>query len=296
MGMSASQVRLLSLTSRMHDLEFQAQGVQYSKLDLADDENEAYEKYLDAMDASKLQMTVVTANGNEFKDVTYTNLVSRSAGVLQSMYAVTNAEGNILLPEQITSKIDVNTLDSLDSFLEIVGKNYLYSARADLTTTDEIFAEMKNDGNYDYWKSIYYQIIGYQNDNGEFVNSRGYDTIYAEKTTDRDWLMNGINNAELFLCKMTTKSDTLNGSSINIFAKTGVAEDPDITETYSEELVNEARTEYEHRVKELDIKDSKLDLTLSQIDTQHNALKTEYDSVKQIVSKSIERSYKTFNA
>ena len=37
MGMSASQVRLLSLTSRMHDLEFQAQAIQYTKLDLADD-------------------------------------------------------------------------------------------------------------------------------------------------------------------------------------------------------------------------------------------------------------------
>ena len=34
MGMSASQARLLSLTSRLHDLEAQAQGLQYTKLDL----------------------------------------------------------------------------------------------------------------------------------------------------------------------------------------------------------------------------------------------------------------------
>ena len=296
MGMSASQVRLLSLTSRMHDLEFQAQAIHYTKLDLADDENEAYEEYLDAMDASKLQMSVVTANGTEFKDVTYTNLVSKSSGIVQSMYAVTNVAGEILLPEQIANNIGVNTLDSLDSFLEIVGRKYLYSGRADLNTAADVFAKMKEDGNYDYWKAIYYQIIGYQDDNGKVVNSRGYNSIYADKTTDRDWLMDGINNAELFLYKMTTDSNKLNNEKINIFAQTGVAEDPDIVETYSEELVNEARTNYEHRVKELDIKDSKLDLTLSQIDSQHNALKTEYDSVKQIVSKSIERSYKTFNA
>jgi chaperonin cofactor prefoldin len=95
---------------------------------------------------------------------------------------------------------------------------------------------------------------------------------------------------------MQSSQDLLNGDGVNIFAQTGVSEDVDLTETYSEELVNEARTKYEHRVKELDTQDSKLDLQLSQIDTQHNALKTEYDTVKQIVSKSIERSYKTFNA
>lgn len=296
MGMSASQVRLLSLTSRMHDLEFQAQGIHYTKLALADDENEAYENYLEAMDASKLQLNVVTPNGNEFRDLTYATLVSHSAGIVHSMYAVTNVNGQIMLPEQITKNIGINTLDSVDSFLEIVGRNYLYTGRADLETRDDVFAQMKEDGNYDYWKAIYYQIVGCQDDNGKVINSRGYDSIYADKCSDRDWLMDGINNAELFLCKMEMANNTVNGEKVNIFAQTGVAEDPDITETYSEELVNEARVEYEHRIKELDIKETKLDLTLSQIDQQHNALKTEYDSVKQIVSKSVERSFKTFDA
>ena len=49
-------------------------------------------------------------------------------------------------------------------------------------------------------------------------------------------------------------------------------------------------------IDDVDAKETKLDLKLAQIDTQHNALQTEYDSIKQIVSKNIERSYKTFNA
>ena len=53
MGMSASQVRLLSLTSRMHDLEFQAQGIHYTKLDIANDHNEAYDDYLEAIEKVK---------------------------------------------------------------------------------------------------------------------------------------------------------------------------------------------------------------------------------------------------
>lgn len=303
MGMSASQVRLLSLTSRMHDLEFQAQAIHYTKLDLADDQNEAYDIYLESMDASKLQMSVVTANGQEFRDVSYKNLVNQSEGIVQSMYAITNAKGQIILPEKLYNVLNQKItgtenfpLENLDTFLDAVATTYLYSGRFDLDTTEARISEMKQDGNYDYWKSIYYQIVGFKNDQGDFVDGRGIDFIYNDKLADRDWLMNGINNAEVFLYKMQSKKDSFVGDKVNIFAQTGVAEDRDIKETYSEELVNEARMAYEKRVKELDIKDQKLDLTLSQIDSEHNALKTEYDSVKQIVSKSVERSYKTFNA
>ena len=109
--------------------------------------------------------------------------------------------------------------------------------------------------------------------------------------------MDGINNAEIFLYKLTAEKDvSTDNEKINIFAQSGVAEDQDIAEVNSDELISEARMAYEKRIKELDFRDQELDLTLSQIDQQHNALKTEYDSVKQIVSKSVERSFKTFNA
>lgn len=303
MGMSASQVRLLSLTSRMHDLEFQAQGIHYTKLDIANDHNEAYEEYLEATEATKLQMSVVTANGQEFRDVSYKNLVNQSEGIVSAMYAITNAKGQILLPEKLynvlNQKIDGTNnfpLENLDTFLDAVAKTYVYSGRPELDTVDKRIAQMKTDGNYNYWKSIYYQIVGFKNDEGKFVDGRGIDFIYNDKISDRDWLMEGINNAEVFLYKMESKKNIFEGDKINIFAQTGVAEDQDITETNSDELISEARMAYEKRIKELDFRDQELDLTLSQIDQQHNALKTEYDSVKQIVSKSVERSFKTFNA
>ena len=303
MGMSASQVRLLSLTSRMHDLEFQAQGIHYTKLDIANDHNEAYDEYLEATEATKLQMSVVTANGQEFRDVSYKNLVNKSEGIVSAMYAVTNAKGQILLPEKLYNVLNQKIpgtenfpLENLDTFLDAVAQTYVYSGRADLDTTAARIAEMKKDGNYNYWKSIYYQIVGFKNDSGDFVDGRGIDFIYNDKIADRDWLVEGINNAEVFLYKMESKKDTFEGDKVNIFAQTGVAEDQDMAEVSSDELISEARMKYEKRIKELDFRDQELDLTLSQIDQQHNALKTEYDSVKQIVSKSVERSFKTFNA
>lgn len=297
MGMSASQVRLLSLTSRMHDLEFQAQGIHYTKLDIANDHNEAYDEYLEATEATKLQMSVVTANGQEFRDVSYKNLVNKTEGIVSAMYAVTNAKGQVYLPEKVTSCLGSDTLDTLESFLGIVGKQYVYSGRPEIDTQEAVISQMKKDGIYNYWNAIYNQIVGYQNSQGEYVGARGYDTVYSNKISDRDWLMEGINNAEIFLYKLTADKDvTDDNEKINIFAQSGVAEDQDITEVNSDELISEARMAYEKRIKELDFRDQELDLTLSQIDQQHNALKTEYDSVKQIVSKSVERSFKTFNA
>lgn len=298
MGMSASQARLLSLTSRMHDLEFQAQGIQYSKLDLVNTKQDVYDEYLDTLDSTKYQMTVLTANGNEYQDITYTNMIMANIGNgVHNMYTITNAmTGQILLPEQITSKIDPMP-DNVDSFLEIVAKNYLYSSRMDLNTRDEYIQEMQKDGNYSYWKAIFWQLGGYKDDDGKVVSGRGYATISKENAVDRGWLEKALNSGEVQLFKMTKEENPFNfGDKVNIFAETSLGSDPDLAEVANTELIEEASVKYERAVADIDAKETKLDLQLAQIDTMHNALKTEYDSVKQIVSKNIDRSFKCFNA
>lgn len=297
MGMSASQARLLSLTSRMHDLEAQAQGIQYSKLDLVNLKQKEYDNYLEAIDSTKFQMSVVTANGNEYRDISYTNMISASvSGGIHSMYAITNASGQIYLPDQIASKLKPMP-SSVDDFLEVVAKNYLYSARMDLNTKSEYIAEMQKDGNYNYWKSIYYQLGGYTNKDGDVVSGRGFAAISRENAVDRGWLEKVLNNGEAQLFKMTKEEDEFNvDDKVNIFAETCLSEDVDLAEVANQELIAKASAEYEHAIQDLDAKETKLDLQLSRIDTLHNALKTEYDSVKQIVSKNIDRSFKSFNA
>ena len=296
MGMSASQARLLSLTSRMHDLEYEAQALQYSKLDLADIKNKAYDEYEEALDSTKFQMTMVTADGKEYQDITYQNMIMANAGAVHSLYTLTEAaSGKILLPEQIASKITPMP-NNVDDFLEIVAKNYLYTGRTDLTTKDEYIREMRSDGNYDYWKSIYYQIGGYQVDSGNLVSGRGFIPISKQNAVDRDWLSEALNSGEVSLYKMTKEESFLDGKAVNIFAETSMSSDPDITEVKNQELIDLASVKYEKAIDDVNTKDQKLDLQLAKIDSLHNALKTEYDSVKQIVSKNIDRSFKTFNA
>jgi hypothetical protein len=374
MGMSASQARLLSLTARMHDLEFQAQSIQYSKLDLVNTKQDIYDEYLDVLDSTKYQMSVLTANGNEFRDITYTNMISASVGTgLHSMYIVTNmTTGQVYLPEQITSKIGddskgvdplksainpkkpdgsektvdekldeyltqvaktrvfkdgkdkagnrltsdaaylnaiksdsscsywtsqfFNEMPSEEDFMLVVAKNYLYSSRIDLNDDESYITEMKADGNYDYWKAVYYQVVGYKDDDGKYIGGRGFCTISRENAVDRGWLEKTLNSGDAQLFKLTNEKSLFNKDKINIFAETSLGTDPEITEVQNEELIAAAEVKYEQAVEDINAKETKLDLRLSRIDAQHQALKTEYDSVKQIVSKNIDRSFKSFNA
>ena len=57
MGLAASQARLLMLTARIHDVEYQAQMIQSAKLQLAIQEDEVYRKYNEALDATTLTFT-----------------------------------------------------------------------------------------------------------------------------------------------------------------------------------------------------------------------------------------------
>ena len=76
MGLAASQARLLSLTSRIHDVEFEAQQVQYAKMRLALMEDEVSKKYMEALDAETLTMT--SSTGAKVK-ATFDNLCGLSS-------------------------------------------------------------------------------------------------------------------------------------------------------------------------------------------------------------------------
>ena len=60
MGMAASQGRLLSITARLSNNEFEQQSIAYSKQRLSDDSEQINDKYLDALNQTKYQ--ILTTN------------------------------------------------------------------------------------------------------------------------------------------------------------------------------------------------------------------------------------------
>lgn len=77
MGLAASQVRLLSLTARQHTVEYEAQRIEAQKLALANESDQVYNTYLEALDATKVQYKVVSNDGStNYNDATFANLAA----------------------------------------------------------------------------------------------------------------------------------------------------------------------------------------------------------------------------
>ena len=74
MGMSASQARLLSITSRMNDIELRSQQISNTKIRLADESEQVANDYNKALNASKLTYTDYSSGQAQQVDLTPKNL------------------------------------------------------------------------------------------------------------------------------------------------------------------------------------------------------------------------------
>lgn len=105
MGMAASQARLLTLTARIHDVEYQAQMIQNAKLNLAIKQDEAYRRYTDALDAQSL--TFKTDSGKTIA-ANFNNLCGKASinNDLSRNYVFRTNSGNLkddllILPDEV---------------------------------------------------------------------------------------------------------------------------------------------------------------------------------------------------
>lgn len=87
MGMAASQARLLTITARIHDVEYQAQSIQNAKLQLGTQSDQVYNEYLESLNASTLTINALANDGS-------TSLVTANFNTLCSKNKVTAADGS----------------------------------------------------------------------------------------------------------------------------------------------------------------------------------------------------------
>ena len=295
MGMSASQARFLSITARIHDLEYQAQTIENAKLSLAHDSNMAYEEYCQGINASKYQLKVITGGQIDKVDLTYNAMVASANQPDHPMYILTNSvSDDIYLPDSIISGMNGKIPESLDKFLEIVATKYVYASKG--LTGDEAKAELARDGYSNYWTAVYYQLTGYTDNEGKVSNGHGFIAISNSNANDREWIKKQIESGTAIINSMQAVQDNVEGTKVNIFAQTNAACDTNISQASDDLRISRAEAEYENRMDNIDQKDKQLDLRLARIENERNALKTEYDTIKDLVKKNIERSYKTFNA
>ena len=102
MGLSASQCRLLCLTSKLSDLEYQAQVIDNAKINLDNLSSAASTDYENALEKQKL--TVYNSNTNAYIDASAKNLTTYGAiSSTDKQRIITDSAGRIIISTTMAS-------------------------------------------------------------------------------------------------------------------------------------------------------------------------------------------------
>lgn len=272
MGLSASQARLLSVTARLSNSELQAQQIMNSKIRLSSESEYINQQYLEAMDAKKLQVSEFEKGGFVNKDVTYdqmTKLFTPNAmtgedeAVISTPFRITDINGKIVIKANIAKAFESAT--DKDKFIEALK-----------------LEEMANNQ---------FVVSYYENLYKDLANS-GYVAIGDKEAKNAKWLEDKLRCGQLNLNRYDNQANEGKGGYVEEYwnsASFGV------TEVTDDAGINKIKAKFDADLLNLQGQEKKLDLDLRKIDTLHNALQTEYDAVKKVIEKNIDRSFKTFN-
>ena len=121
MGMAASQGRLLFMTARISNNEFEQQCVAYSKQRLADDSQQANDQYLEALQATQYQiLTGYNGDSPTYEPVTYNQITNMNAVATRKQYIVSDNKNQIVVTKQIADAFSDAHYD-FNRFLKNVG-------------------------------------------------------------------------------------------------------------------------------------------------------------------------------
>ena len=267
MGLAASQVRLLQLTSRQHRIEYQAQKIQAQKLQLANESDAAYNTYMAALDAKKIQYKYIENDGTiSYKDATFNNMFKGYNVGVQNLYALERVKtGTLILDSTIYNNFK-NNKTSKDNF-----------TTACLNGSDDAAAK-------EYYDNLFDKISEYGVDKLETMN-----VAYADSS---EWLTNMLANAEVILQKWDVEAgDDGKGA----WTESSVSTDLLLQEVSDEKELKKAEATYEAETTRINRKDAQYDTLLSQTETERSAIKTEMDSLKQVRNDNIDKTFKLFS-
>lgn len=135
--------------------------------------------------------------------------------------------------------------------------------------------------------------------------SQNYQVLNSNLASSDSWIRDALlqgmitieqasykNSDNTILDEKNPFSMKLNGISWNTKIFTSC---PDFIQRDDSSKLSKAEAQYQKRTAEINAKDEKFQRKLSLLNSEHQALQTEYDSVKSALDKNISRSFKTFN-
>lgn len=316
MGMSASQARLLSITSRMNDIELRSQQISNTKIRLADESEQVATKYTNALNASKLTRTDYSS-GQAVKVNLTINELSKAGSNLR----LVRTDGKKIVSKSVyqSYKNSLSYNNNKNSFCGKIPteegrkKEAGYTFVLQMTTgvaswasaynktgtqqtnafnTDDPYRDFINAGimsqaDIDYYTQMFNEMFDASTTASD-GQTKSFDGVYSfddSVANDPNWLYEAIESGQFMLEEKT--EDGWKETSVSSNVSLGI-------ESYSENFAK-AEAEYNADTAKINAKEKKLDQQIKEMDTEHSALSTEYDSMKSLISDNVSRSFQLFS-
>ncbi len=124
-----------------------------------------------------------------------------------------------------------------------------------------------------------------------------YDTLFNQicakgwtendKVNDNEYLQESLKNGNMYISTLADDGYYYQGN---------YATNRYIKEITDEEAVAQAEAKYNREKEKLSYKENILDMKMKNLDTEISSLTTEYDTVKSVISKNIEKGFKRYQA
>lgn len=157
----------------------------------------------------------------------------------------------------------------------------------------------ETDAKYQWYVNLYYRMGGGETtDDGVTKNNNNYKELDENLINNAEWLQFAFEHGILTMEQASFSEDgsekypeigTYDWVSI-IYTNAA-----DIKSQENETAIALAEVKYKNAMTEIENKDKKYDQDLKKLDTEHNALQTEYESIKNTIDKNVERSFKAFS-
>ncbi len=136
-----------------------------------------------------------------------------------------------------------------------------------------------------YYKNIFNEMrtCGYTTVNETFGRS-------DEKTDlkDPEWFVKQVKAGKLVISYYSSVEKS--------FINTSLDDDESIAEKEDKSAMVVAEQVYKTAMDTIEAQDKQFDLELNRLESEHNALTTEYDAVQKVLKENVEKSFKTFNS
>lgn len=293
MGLAASQGRYLCLTARMNDLVYEGQQISQQRMALAKETSAAADEYNAAMSNRVLQANIIGEDGTvQPQQLTYSNITSKDPFSGLGMRIV-DLNGNVVVPKKTFTLSAVSKGEDGSDITEKFTSSaaFISAYMTDLSADDaNKMGSWSLDGLAEYYKQNYPDStlnISVTSNIDESLKTDKESYLFDDNCMDPEYLQKMLNSGEWIL--QEPNSDKESGWEETVWQ--GSTKISDVLDT-SDDAAAEAK--YEASMKELQKQDKLLELKLEDIQTEENSVETEIDSIKDVISKNIEKSFGTF--